>query len=94
MKKNRPVDKLYKTIANAQKKLEVIRKGCKHKKTHVGLYSWRIGSVVDAELCDACDAVVDNFNMIFGAATSNNTITIENKPFGTLRVNQSGADKK
>lgn len=60
MKKNRPVDKLYKTIANAQKKLEAIKKNCKHKKTRVGLYSWRIGDVNNAELCNNCDAVISN----------------------------------
>jgi hypothetical protein len=78
MKKNRPVDKLYKTIANAQKKLEAIRKKCKHKKTRIGLYSWRIGSVSNAELCNACDAVIPNTNIVrFGGSGTNQSITLE-----------------
>jgi len=69
MKKNRPVDKLYKTIANAQKKLDAIRAKCKHKKTRMGLYSWRIGAVANAELCNKCDAVIPN-NITLGSTVS------------------------
>jgi hypothetical protein len=76
MKKNRPVDKLYKTIANAQKKLDAIRKVCKHKKTHIGMYSWRIGAMDQAELCNACDAVVPNNSTIFGGVQTQ-TIKID-----------------
>ena len=77
MKKNRPVDKLYKTIANAQKKIDAIRKKCKHKKTHMGLYSWRIGAMDNAELCNTCDSVIPNDTILFGNALSlgNNQIT-------------------
>jgi hypothetical protein len=60
MKKNRPVDKFYKTIENAQKKIDAIRKKCKHKKTHIGMYSWRIGAFDQRVLCDDCDAPVGN----------------------------------
>lgn len=76
MKKNRPVDKLYKTIANANKKLEAIRKKCPHKKTRMGLYSWRIGAIDNAELCNACDAVIPNNNTVFGGITKLPSIKI------------------
>lgn len=65
MKKNRPVDKLYKQIAVAQDKINTLRKKCKHPKTHMGLYSWRIGAMDKVELCNTCDAVVKNFNAIY-----------------------------
>jgi hypothetical protein len=71
MKKNRPIDKFYKTIENAQKKIDAIRKNCKHKKTHMGLYSWRIGAMDNAELCNTCDAVIPNSKTIFGGWQSN-----------------------
>ena len=80
MKKNRPVDKLYKQIAKAQKKLEDIREVCKHKKTHVGLYSWRVGAVQNATLCDYCDAVVPVISDLF--STVNQTVV-----FGTNQNN-------
>lgn len=72
MKKNRPIDKFYKTIANAQKKIDAIRKNCKHKKTHMGLYSWRIGAIDNAELCNTCDAVIPNNETVFGGMTTSN----------------------
>jgi hypothetical protein len=76
MKKNRPIDKFYKTIANAQEKIDAIRKNCKHKKTHMGLYSWRIGAMDNAELCNTCDAVIPNNNMVFGGITTVSSATI------------------
>lgn len=97
MKKNRPVDKLYKTIANAQKKLEAIRAKCKHKKTHIGLYSWRIGAMDNAELCNACDAVISNNATIFGGiqpttnlSSSNLFITTD----GNIKFNLPGEELK
>jgi hypothetical protein len=70
MQKIRPVDKLYKTIANAQKKIDAIRKVCKHKKSHIGLYSWRIGAINNARLCNACDQVLPDPNTPFGQGTT------------------------
>ena len=58
MKKNRPVDKLYTQIEEAQKNLDTIRQECKHEKFRLGLYSWRVGSVVPQRICEECDAVV------------------------------------
>lgn len=92
MKKNRSVDKLYKTIANAQKKLEEIRKNCKHKTTRIGNYSWRIGAIDTAELCNRCDAVIPNNDTVFGGVQTNK-ITITSDGNNTV-VNRLGGSGK
>jgi hypothetical protein len=77
MKKNRPVDKLYKAIANAEKKLADIRKKCKHKKTRTEWIYGIPGPISNANLCDTCDAVVlipPATNTFGGAQTTTMTI--------------------
>jgi hypothetical protein len=75
----RSVDKLYKTIQNAEKKLAKIRAKCKHKKFTVRMYSWRIGSMQPQRLCNRCDSIVPGitdleakpfFDSLYGGSTA------------------------
>ena len=47
-------EQLYKQIADAQDELKEIRSKCKHENTFEGKYSWRVGCIEDATICDDC----------------------------------------
>lgn len=78
MRKNRPVDKLYKTIARATKKLEEIREKCKHGKTRPENYSWRPGAFSVENLCTKCDKVIPRKLPSFSAGGSNSISITKN----------------
>lgn len=48
----------YKNIEFAQKRLEEIRKECKHPNTYQGKYSWRVGAIQDGIICSDCGHLV------------------------------------
>jgi hypothetical protein len=52
------VTELYDRIRTANEELERIRKTCPHPNTYLALYSWRIGAMHPAHLCEDCDFVV------------------------------------
>ena len=54
MKMKEECENLYKIIKNSQDRLEQLREICKHEETHIGNYSWRVGSVENAEICNIC----------------------------------------
>ena len=39
-----------------------IRLDCNHEKTYIGNYSWRVGSIQSAELCEYCDKFIKYTN--------------------------------
>jgi len=45
---------LYEKIKSSQQRLEEIRKFCPHEKTFNGNWSWRVGCIDPAEICDHC----------------------------------------
>lgn len=45
-------------INNATKALEHLREVCPHEHTHIGKYSWRIGVIQDARMCDYCGKMI------------------------------------
>lgn len=45
---------VYATIKGAEAELQRLRANCKHEKTFVGNYSWRIGCSDSAEICEYC----------------------------------------
>lgn len=49
-------------IAKAKVELSELQENCNHEKTHMGQYSWRLGSSLPAEICDYCGhAVFGNY---------------------------------
>ena len=51
-------ERCFEQIKIAQERLEEIRKVCKHEKTYEGNYSWRIGNVQLADICEYCGELV------------------------------------
>lgn len=51
-------DNLYLQIKNAEERLKEIREICKHEDTFEGIYSYRIGSIMNAEICSFCHKVI------------------------------------
>ena len=51
-------EKNYKQIAKSQARLEELRSICKHEKTYEGNYSWRIGAMQLAEICEYCGEMI------------------------------------
>lgn len=49
---------IYAQNEKNQERLDKIRKGCKHEKTFKGLYSWRVGCIQDADICEYCGELV------------------------------------
>lgn len=45
---------IYDQMESAKKRLEELRKICKHTTTHEGMFSWRPGSISPAEICSDC----------------------------------------
>ena len=54
----RIVDIELTVIKNATKMIEQMRDICPHEHTRVGKYSWRIGVIQDAEICDYCGKMI------------------------------------
>jgi len=49
---------LYEQIKDADERLKKLRDICKHEKTFVGNYSYRVGSIMEAEMCVYCEKVI------------------------------------
>jgi CO dehydrogenase nickel-insertion accessory protein CooC1 len=47
-------EKMYAQIKGAEARLKELRTICKHEKTFEGNYSWRVGSIQLAEICEYC----------------------------------------
>jgi len=47
-------EKMFAQIKSAEKRLEEIRAICKHEKTIVCDYSWRVGNINRSEICEFC----------------------------------------
>jgi len=48
----------YTNIKQAEKRLEELRSICKHEKTFKGNYSYRIGVILPAEICEYCGELI------------------------------------
>ena len=51
-------EKMYAQIKSAEERLEEIRQICKHEKTFEGNYSYRIGCVQFACICEYCGTLI------------------------------------
>jgi len=51
-------EQLYSQIETAKKRLEELRKICKHENTFEGNYSWRPGAISLAEICSDCREII------------------------------------
>jgi len=51
-------DRQMQVIKNATDMLDSLRNVCPHEHTHLGKYSWRVGVIQDAEMCDYCGKMV------------------------------------
>jgi len=47
-------EKMYAQINLCEEQLSILRKMCKHEKTFVGDYQWRLGSIIRTKLCKYC----------------------------------------
>jgi len=51
-------EQMYSQIKNAEERLKELRKECKHEKTFEGNYSWRIGAIQLADICEYCGELI------------------------------------
>ena len=51
-------ERLYAQIKSAEEKLEELRSKCKHTKTFEGNYSWRVGNIQLADICEYCGSCI------------------------------------
>lgn len=51
-------EKMYLQIKTGEERLRYLRSICKHKKTFIGNYSFRIGNTVPAEICEYCNELI------------------------------------
>ena len=51
-------EKMYVQIKSAENRLKELRSICKHEKVSEGNYSWRIGSIQRADICDYCNELI------------------------------------
>ena len=49
---------MYSQIKNAENRLKELREICEHEDTDIGNYSYRIGVMEQAEICNACGIVI------------------------------------
>ncbi len=56
-------EELFKVIADANSKLEQLRKECKHEETYKGIWMWAPGHTFNALICDICGECVKNLDM-------------------------------
>jgi hypothetical protein len=54
----RESERLYKVIADANIDLGSLRYLCKHESTKIVNYSFRLGHVTDAEMCEYCGELI------------------------------------
>lgn len=47
-------ERCFEQIEQCDKRLEEIREECKHEKTFEGNYSWRVGCIQRADICEYC----------------------------------------
>ena len=47
-------EKMYAQIKTAEERLQELREECKHEKTFEGNYTWRIGVIERADICEYC----------------------------------------
>jgi len=52
-------DRCFEQIELAKERLEEIRKICKHEKTFEGNYSWRVGCIQPAIICEYCGELIE-----------------------------------
>ena len=57
-------EQMYQQIKLAKERLKELRDICKHEKTFEGNYSYRVGSIQLANICEYCGSVV-NLNNTF-----------------------------
>lgn len=53
-------EQAYKEIKDAEEKLIHLRSNCKHEKTYLGEYMFRVGSIRMVEMCDYCGELMIN----------------------------------
>lgn len=51
-------EQMYAQIQRANDRLKELREICKHEKTFEGNYSWRVGSIQPAEICEYCGSLI------------------------------------
>ena len=49
---------MYLQLKNAENRLKELREICEHEDTDIGNYSYRIGVVEQAEICNSCGFVI------------------------------------
>lgn len=54
------VDSIYKDIKALQEELKEIQDNCKHEKSEMRDFMWRIGAVEKAKICCECDKVLES----------------------------------
>ena len=47
-------EEMYAQISSAEKRLKELRSECKHEKTFLGNYSYRVGNIQPSEICEYC----------------------------------------
>lgn len=52
------VERMYTQIKSAEERLYELRKICKHEKIKEGNYSWRIGNIQLADICEYCGMLI------------------------------------
>lgn len=52
------VEICYKQIKEWEDRLSELRNICNHKKTLIGPYSWRVGSILNGEICEFCGKLI------------------------------------
>ena len=51
-------EQMYAQIKSSEERLKELRKICQHEKTFVGNYSWRIGAIQTADICEYCGELI------------------------------------
>ena len=51
-------EKMYAQIKCSEDRLRALRAECKHEKTFEGNYSWRVGSIRLADICEYCGLMI------------------------------------
>ena len=51
-------EKMYAQIKSAEERLKELRAVCKHEKTFEGNYSWRVGNIQLADICEYCCSMI------------------------------------
>jgi hypothetical protein len=51
-------EKMYAQIKYSEDRLRALRAECKHEKTFKGNYSWRVGSIQLADICEYCGLMI------------------------------------